>query len=103
MTHDHGVDFRPNHPDTQFNCGIGGKDVFMNQMKNFSHNDNMWTDCHFLRGERDPSHMHLELLEYDNNGSEFLAAQFNKMWFDFEFASRSAKKSWSQSNMVSKR
>jgi len=71
MVHDHGVDFRDIHPDDQFNSGIGGKDSFMGAYKTaFSHHENVWTDCHFLRSPRDPSHMHLELLEYSNNGSK---------------------------------
>lgn len=66
MSHDGGVDFRP---DVGF---IQGYDYFMSQMKAFTHNENIWQDCHFLRGTRDPSHMHLELLKYNENGGTFL-------------------------------
>lgn len=71
MAHDSGVDFRDLCPDEQFNCGIGGKKRFLHQMQNYSHHENVWIDCHFLRGSRDPSHMHLELLDYETPASEF--------------------------------
>jgi hypothetical protein len=63
MKHDPGVDFRSE--EVAFSQG---KEYFMGQMKAFTHHENMWTDCHFLRGTRDPSHMHLELLEYNDSG-----------------------------------
>ncbi|KIW76433.1 hypothetical protein Z517_11179 [Fonsecaea pedrosoi CBS 271.37] len=103
MDHDHGVDFRNLHHDDQFNRGIGGRDVFMNQMKTFSHHENVWTDCHFLRSPRDPSHMHLELLEADDCTEGLKDPGLNPTWFQkgiarycmktpsFEAAQRTAK------------
>ncbi|KAH6988299.1 hypothetical protein BKA56DRAFT_477951 [Ilyonectria sp. MPI-CAGE-AT-0026] len=81
MTHDEGVDFRNLPPDHQFNNGTGGKDHFMAQMQAFSHSENMWTDCHFLRGERDPSHMHLELLEYNDSGKFLKDPGLDPTWY----------------------
>jgi hypothetical protein len=68
MQHDHGVDFRSE--EVAFS---EGKEYFMGEMKAFSHHENKWTDCHFLRGTRDPSHMHLELLEYNDNGGKIVS------------------------------
>ncbi|KIX06725.1 uncharacterized protein Z518_04701 [Rhinocladiella mackenziei CBS 650.93] len=57
MSHDHGVDFRPEvgWPD--------GLEYFQNQYKQGFGAWPQWGRCDFLRGKRDPSHMHLELLE----------------------------------------
>ncbi|KAJ6166730.1 hypothetical protein N7470_002177 [Penicillium chermesinum] len=76
MAHDAGVDFRP---DVGFPTGY---DHFMGQMKVFTHGEkNKWTDCHFLRGTRDPSHMHLELLGYAENGKHLKDPGLNPTWF----------------------
>ncbi|KAF9886958.1 hypothetical protein FE257_010699 [Aspergillus nanangensis] len=76
MTHDGGVDFRP---EVGFNQGY---DYFMDQMKVYRHWDtNMWQDCHFLRGERDPSHMHLELLKYNDNGAHLKDPGLHPTWY----------------------
>jgi hypothetical protein len=56
MRHDPGVDFRVDGwPD--------GLEHFKNQYQEGFGKLPMWGECDFLHGERDPSYMHLELLE----------------------------------------
>ncbi|KAL4861617.1 hypothetical protein BDV12DRAFT_179943 [Aspergillus spectabilis] len=76
MKHDPGVDFRSE--EVAFSQG---KEYFMGQMKAFTHHENMWTDCHFLRGTRDPSHMHLELLEYNDSGAQLKDPGLDPTWY----------------------
>ncbi|KAL6236548.1 hypothetical protein BDW75DRAFT_239203 [Aspergillus navahoensis] len=65
MTHDSGVDFRP---DMGFPTGY---DHFMGQMKVFTHGE----------GNKDPSHMHLELLGYQDNGKYLKDPGLEPTWF----------------------
>lgn len=105
MAHDNGVDFRDIHPDEQFNCAIGGRDHFLAQMKTFSHHENVWTDCHFLRGSRDPSHMHLELLEYEGNGSKghrMICVEGEESLTRSSMC-RTTERSWPEADVVPKR
>ena len=62
MEHDHGVNFRPDvgWPD--------GLDFFMDQYKEGFGEIPKWGECHFLKGKRDPSHMHLEVLQSLDKG-----------------------------------